>query len=58
MWHFVQKWIPKKMPTHVGRWKLETCSKKLNNKIDLSNEDHCGPCGQYIINKNKHNKSK
>ena len=23
----------------------------MNNKIDLSNEDHCGPCGQYILNK-------
>jgi hypothetical protein len=23
----------------------------MNSKIDLSNEDHCGPCGQYILNK-------
>ena len=35
----------------LGRWKIETCDKKMNNKIDLSNEDHCGPCGQYILNK-------
>jgi len=55
MWAFVQKIIPKKIPTPVGRWKLETCDKKINHKIDLSNEDHCGPCGQYIINKNKTN---
>jgi hypothetical protein len=34
------------------RWKVEKCNIKINNKIDLSNEDHCGPCGQYIINKN------
>ena len=27
--------------------------KKINNKIDLSNEDHCGPCGQYILDKRK-----
>jgi hypothetical protein len=39
-------------PIPLGRWKIETCNIKLNNKIDLSNEDHCGPCGQYIINKN------
>ena len=26
----------------LGRWKIEYCSKKLNDKIDLSNEDHCG----------------
>jgi hypothetical protein len=35
----------------LGRWKIENCDKKMNNKIDLSNEDHCGPCGQYILNK-------
>lgn len=33
----------------LGRWKLDYCSKKMNRKIDMSNEDHCGPCGQYII---------
>ena len=26
---------------------------KMNKKIDLSNEDHCGPCGQYILDKTK-----
>ena len=35
----------------LGRWSIESCDKKMNNKIDLSNEDHCGPCGQYILNK-------
>jgi len=35
----------------LGRWAVEHCDKMLNNKIDLSNEDHCGPCGQYILNK-------
>jgi hypothetical protein len=35
----------------LGRWKIDYCNKKINNKIDLSNEDHCGPCGQYILNK-------
>jgi hypothetical protein len=35
----------------LGRWNLEYCDKKLNTKIDLSNEDHCGPCGQYILDK-------
>jgi hypothetical protein len=35
----------------LGRWSIEQCDKKLNAKIDLSNEDHCGPCGQYILNK-------
>ncbi len=35
----------------LGRWSIETCSKRINHKIDLSNEDHCGPCGQYAIEK-------
>jgi hypothetical protein len=35
----------------LGRWKIENCDNKLNRKIDMSNEDHCGPCGQYIITK-------
>jgi len=34
----------------LGRWNIEICNKKLNNKIDLANEDHCGPCGKYIKN--------
>lgn len=42
----------------LGRWNIETCSKKLNYKIDLANEDHCGPCGKYvkgILNNNNKN---
>ena len=35
----------------LGRWSIETCDKKMNNKIDLANEDHCGPCGQYVLEK-------
>ena len=37
----------------LGRWTIEYCDKKMNSKIDLSNEDHCGPCGQYILDKSK-----
>jgi len=50
---FIQKLIQKEQPKQMGRWNLEYCNIKLNNKIDLSNEDHCGPCGQYAITKNK-----
>jgi len=35
----------------LGRWTIETCNVRLNNKVDLANEDHCGPCGKYIIDK-------
>ena len=48
---FIKKLIPKEMPKPVGRWNIEYCNTKINNKIDLSNEDHCGPCGQYALTK-------
>ena len=32
-------------PLPVGRWRIEHCNVRMNRKIDLSNEDHCGPCG-------------
>ena len=47
----LKKIIPKEVPKPLGRWKLEQCSLQMNNKIDLSNEDHCGPCGQYALEK-------
>ena len=47
----LSKEIP--IPTPIGRWRIEQCNKKMNNKIDLSNEDHCGPCGQYALEKIK-----
>jgi hypothetical protein len=54
----VKKLWVKESPNPLGRWKIEYCNKTLNNKIDLSNEDHCGPCGQYILNQSKTNKDK
>lgn len=38
-------------PTPLGRWSIETCNIKLSNRIKLSNEDHCGPCGEYATKK-------
>jgi len=35
----------------LGRWNIDYCKKKIDKKVDLSNEDHCGPCGSTIINK-------
>ena len=46
----ITRLLPKKeAPKPLGRWGLDYCHTKLNQKIDLSNEDHCGPCGQYAI---------
>ena len=47
----IKKFIPKELPKPLGRWRIENCNKTTNNKIDLSNEDHCGPCGQYALKK-------
>ena len=47
----IKKFITKELPKPLGRWRIEGCNIKTNNKIDLSNEDHCGPCGKYAIDK-------
>jgi len=47
----IKRFIPKELPKPLGRWRIEYCNKQINNKIDLSNEDHCGPCGQYALEK-------
>ena len=47
----LEKQMPKELPKPMGRWTIENCNKKTDNKIDLSNEDHCGPCGQYALTK-------
>jgi len=49
----LKRFIPKQLPKPLGRWKIEDCNKKMDHKIDLSNEDHCGPCGQYALEKKK-----
>ena len=47
----LKKFMPKTIPKPVGRWRIEHCNIQMNRKIDLSNEDHCGPCGQYALEK-------
>ena len=50
--------LQKDIPKPLGRWKIESCNKKINGKIDLSNEDHCGPCGEYALEKKESNINK
>ena len=45
--NFLIKIISKKPLIPLGRWNIDYCNKRMNTKIDLSNEDHCGPCGHY-----------
>lgn len=35
----------------LGRWNIDYCVAKMDSKVDLSNEDHCGPCGKYVLDK-------
>ena len=47
----IKNMFPKELPKPIGRWSILHSNKQINNKIDLSNEDHCGPCGQYALSK-------
>jgi len=49
----IKKITSKDVSRPLGRWRIENCNTQLNHKIDLSNEDHCGPCGQYALEKVK-----
>jgi len=49
----IKKLLPKDKLKHIGRWRIENCDNTINSKIDLSNEDNCGPCGQICIRKNR-----
>jgi hypothetical protein len=53
----IRKFIQKELPKPLGRWNIDYCSKKMDKKVDLSNEDHCGPCGQYIVDKKSSDKN-
>lgn len=46
---FVKRLFSKDAAKPIGRWNVENCSARIKNKIDLSNMDHCGPCGQNSI---------
>ena len=51
--NIVKKLTPEEMAKPLGRWRIENCNRQTNHKIDLSNEDHCGPCGEYALEKVK-----
>tara|TARA_B100000035_G_scaffold84684_1_gene71166 strand:+ start:461 stop:685 length:225 start_codon:yes stop_codon:yes gene_type:complete len=42
----------------LGRWNTIYTSSKINTRVDLSNEDHCGPCGQYVLEKKNEKEKK
>jgi hypothetical protein len=42
--NFINKFFVKEPVVLLGRWNIVYCQQKINKKIDLSNEDHCGTC--------------
>ena len=50
---FKNMFLPKQSTILLGRWNIVYCDKKINKKIDLSNEDHCGVCDLYKYDKYK-----
>ena len=50
---FKNMFLPKKSTILLGRWNIVYCDTKINKKIDLSNEDHCGACDLYKYDKYK-----
>ena len=49
--NIIKNLLFKEIKKPLGRWGLEQSNSQINFKIDLSNEDHCGPCGQYALEK-------
>ncbi len=47
--NFINHLFVKEPVVLLGRWNIVYCEKKINKKIDLSNEDHCGTCSNYNI---------
>lgn len=46
--NIIRKFIQKELPKPLGRWNIDYCSKKMDKKIDLSNEDHCDLVGNIL----------
>ena len=53
----IQRQLFKKDVKPLGRWSL-VYDEKLNRKADLSNEDHCCPCGTYALQQQQKNITK
>lgn len=52
------KWFKYHQPNQLGRWSRLESEKQLNYRVTMTIEDHCGPCGEYIVKKYEKNKLK
>lgn len=43
---FIKEKILKDTVFYQGRWKIDYCEKKIKNKVDWANIDHCGTCSK------------
>lgn len=42
-----------KQQNGIGRWTILNCNKLIDQRIDRSNNDHCGPCGYEVLENKK-----
>jgi hypothetical protein len=47
---FKNKFFQKQQIILLGRWNIVYCEQKINKKVELANEDHCGNCNIYKYN--------
>lgn len=50
----LRRFFEKHTITSAGRWNLQY-GQSVDFKANMSNEDHCGTCGQYALLKQKEN---
>ena len=56
---FVNRILKPNVPKPIyGRWGMSYKPDQVDARIDLANEDHCGPCGTYALSKEKENQKK
>lgn len=58
IYNIIKNSLGKEPVIGLGRWKITYEKPKISIKTDMANEDHCGPCGEYILQKNKNYESK
>lgn len=52
IYQVIKNFFSKEPQIGLGRWNITYEIPKINIKANLANEDHCGPCGEYILEKN------
>jgi hypothetical protein len=56
MIRYIYDYLNKNNIIRLGRWGLNVNKKQIDKRVDLANEDHCGKCGEYLLEKQVKNK--